>query len=104
MPYQSEGAERAIDRGADAAARTKVSPIEEAQDRVSHRIECAHELLTRLESRIDPILRAVPPQDKPGANLAEAQESPLHGRLLRDAEMVRGLCSRLEQIIDRVTT
>lgn len=84
-------------------ARTKVSPIEEAQDRVAHRIDCAHELLNRLEARLEPVLRPMPPPDKlSGGEVAEAPASPLHGRMLNTNRSATSLCAGIELLLSRI--
>lgn len=81
---------------------SKVSPIEEAQDRVSHGIEHLNELLSRLEGRLDPILQPESPE-RPGANEVHPVASRLHGQIMSSARDLVAVHARVESLLGRLT-
>lgn len=92
--------------GASKAMSDPVSPIEGASNRLSATLSATSARLVELESQLSRILRSVPPETAPGAGnnqLAEAQQSEMHGFLLDATAHAEQNLRNIEALIRRIT-
>ena len=76
--------------GAEAPSPTPPSPVGAEMVRLRERNEALHELVGTLEERLVSVLRPLPPRPVGEAGKGEAAESPLHGALRGQAELLAG--------------
>lgn len=86
----------------EAVAPAKQSPIAHEMLRLRESGSELHTLLDKLEERLSQILRPIPPQAV-GDEGKALHESPLHGALAGQADVVARAGSRIVSVLDRLT-
>lgn len=79
------------------------SPVNLEMNRLRSAGEEVHSLLDRLEERLSQVLRPVPPHPVGDDKGKPLHESPLHGALISQADLVASAGSRIVSMLDRLT-